>query len=505
MYAVQMKGMTKRFGDLVANNEVNFELISGEIHALLGENGAGKTTLMRILYGLYNADEGQIFINEKPVTINTPRDAIAYGIGMVTQHFTLVPTLTVAENLILGEKGKLNLNMKSIEKEVCEASERFGIQVKPNALVRHLSVGERQRVEILKALYRKAGILILDEPTAVLVPQEVDALFISLERLRKGGLSIIFISHKLNEVMTICDRITVLRNGNFVGTVEKKATNKTDLACMMVGRETFGVNRQSEHAQGDVVLNVENISVMDKKNLPALRQVSFEVREGEILGIAGVSGNGQAELTQVLSGILKPAEGKITICGKDMTNADASQMTAAGVGRIPEDRHASVISELTVAENMVLEHLSEFVNNGVLDRKKIDQNAEKLIKDFQIKANPGDRIRTLSGGNMQKVILARTLSREPSFILASQPTRGLDLGATEYVDLKLLEQRDRNAAVLLLSEDLDEIMALSDRVAVIYEGKIVGILPITEVTREKLGLMMSGSVVPQEVASEISN
>jgi ABC-type uncharacterized transport system ATPase subunit len=460
---------------------------------------------MRILYGLYNADEGQIFINEKPVTINTPRDAIAYGIGMVTQHFTLVPTLTVAENLILGEKGKLNLNMKSIEKEVCEASERFGIQVKPNALVRHLSVGERQRVEILKALYRKAGILILDEPTAVLVPQEVDALFISLERLRKGGLSIIFISHKLNEVMTICDRITVLRNGNFVGTVEKKATNKTDLACMMVGRETFGVNRQSEHAQGDVVLNVENISVMDKKNLPALRQVSFEVREGEILGIAGVSGNGQAELTQVLSGILKPAEGKITICGKDMTNADASQMTAAGVGRIPEDRHASVISELTVAENMVLEHLSEFVNNGVLDRKKIDQNAEKLIKDFQIKANPGDRIRTLSGGNMQKVILARTLSREPSFILASQPTRGLDLGATEYVDLKLLEQRDRNAAVLLLSEDLDEIMALSDRVAVIYEGKIVGILPITEVTREKLGLMMSGSVVPQEVASEISN
>jgi ABC-type uncharacterized transport system ATPase subunit len=505
MYAVQMKGMTKRFGDLVANNEVNFELISGEIHALLGENGAGKTTLMRILYGLYNADEGQIFINEKPVTINTPRDAIAYGIGMVTQHFTLVPTLTVAENLILGEKGKLNLNMKSIEKEVCEASERFGIQVKPNALVRHLSVGERQRVEILKALYRKAGILILDEPTAVLVPQEVDALFISLERLRKGGLSIIFISHKLNEVMTICDRITVLRNGNFVGTVEKKATNKTDLACMMVGRETFGVNRQSEHAQGDVVLNVENISVMDKKNLPALRQVSFEVREGEILGIAGVSGNGQAELTQVLSGILKPAEGKITICGKDMTNADASQMTAAGVGRIPEDRHASVISELTVAENMVLEHLSEFVNNGVLDRKKIDQNAEKLIKDFQIKANPGDRIRTLSGGNMQKVILARTLSREPSFILASQPTRGLDLGATEYVDLKLLEQRDRNAAVLLLSEVLDEIMALSDRVAVIYEGKIVGILPITEVTREKLGLMMSGSVVPQEVASEISN
>ena len=505
MYAVQMKGITKRFGELVANNEVNFDLISGEIHALLGENGAGKTTLMRILYGLYNADEGQIIVDDKPVTINSPRDAIANGIGMVTQHFTLVPTLTVAENLVLGEKGTLNLNKRNIEKDVFGASERFGIQVKPNALVRHLSVGERQRVEILKALYRKARILILDEPTAVLVPQEVDALFASLERLRKGGLSIIFISHKLNEVMTICDRITVLRSSNFVGTVEKKATNKTDLACMMVGRETFGVKRQSEHTQGEVVLKLEKVSVLDKKKLPALRQISLEVHSGEILGIAGVSGNGQSELTQVLSGILKPAEGKITLCGKDITGADPSQMNAAGVGRIPEDRHASVIGELTVSENMVLEHLSEFEINGVLDRTKIQQNAEKLIKDYQIKANPGDRIRTLSGGNMQKVILARTLSREPNFILASQPTRGLDLGATEYVDQKLLEQRDRNAAVLLLSEDLDEIMALSDRVAVVYEGKIVGILPINEVTREKLGLMMSGTFASLEDSSEIPN
>jgi simple sugar transport system ATP-binding protein len=338
-----------------------------------------------------------------------------------------------------------------------------------------------------------------------LVPQEVDGLFTSLERLRKSGLSIIFISHKLNEVMTICDRITVLRGGNFVGTVEKKATNKTDLACMMVGRETFGVKRLSEHRQGDVVLKLENVNVLDKKNLPALRNVSFEVHAGEILGIAGVSGNGQSELTQVLSGILKPVGGKITLCGKDITGADPSQMNSAGVGRIPEDRHASVIGELTVAENMVLEHLPEFETNGVLDRIKIRQNAEKLIKDFQIKANYSDRIRTLSGGNMQKVILARTLSREPNFILASQPTRGLDLGATEYVDQKLLEQCDRKAAVLLLSEDLDEIMALSDRVGVIYEGEIVGILPISEVTREKLGLMMSGTFTSLEVASEIPN
>lgn len=505
MYAVQMKGITKRFGDLVANNKVDFQLLSGEIHALLGENGAGKTTLMRILYGLYNADEGQIIVNEKPVTINSPRDAINSGIGMVTQHFTLVPTLTVAENLILGEKGKLNINKKLVEKEVSEAADRFGIQVKPDALVRYLSVGERQRVEILKALYHNANILILDEPTAVLVPQEVDAMFESLERLRINGLSIVFISHKLNEVMTICDRITVLRNGNLVGTVEKKDTNKKDLACMMVGRESLGVQTHNTHTQGDVILKIENVCALDKKNLPALRQVCLEVHEGEILGVAGVSGNGQSELTQILTGILKPTEGKITICGEDLTGAEPSTITTAGVGRIPEDRHASVVGEMTVAENMVIEHLSEFEKNGILDSKKINQNAEKLIKDFQIKANPDDRIRTLSGGNMQKVILARTLSRNPKFILAAQPTRGLDLGATEYIDQILVSQRDRKAAVLLFSEDLDEIIALSDRVAVIYEGKIVGILPIAAVTREKLGLMMSGSSATQEVASEIPN
>lgn len=505
MYAIQMTDITKTFGDLVANDKVNFELISGEIHALLGENGAGKTTLMRILYGLYNADSGTIYANEKPVTINTPRDAIANGIGMVTQHFTLVPTLTVAENLVLGEKGSLQLDIKNVEKRVKEASDRFGIQVKPDALVRHLSVGERQRVEILKALYRNAKVLILDEPTAVLVPQEVDALFVSLERLRKEGLSIIFISHKLNEVMTICDRITVLRNGKFIGTVDKKATTKTDLARMMVGRETFGIKRQGEHEMGEVVVQVENVSVLDSKNLLALRNVSFEVYAGEILGVAGVSGNGQTELTQVLSGLLAPSEGKVTINGKDLTGKDASAMVSAGVGRIPEDRHASVFGELTVAENMVIEQIDEFVHSGILDRKKITDTADKLIKDYQIKAKPSDKIRTLSGGNMQKVILSRILYREPKFILASQPTRGLDLGATEYVDMQLLEQRDRNAAVLLLSEDLEEIMALSDRVAVIYEGKIVKILPIKEATREKLGLLMSGSALAEEEAGEISN
>ncbi len=501
MYAVQMKGITKRFGELVANNAVNFDLREGEIHALLGENGAGKTTLMRILYGLYHADEGEVFVGGKKVDIVSPKDAIRNGIGMVTQHFTLVPTLTVAENLTLGEKKGFVLNPSASEKSVAAASERFGIQVKPDCLVRHLSVGERQRVEILKALNRNARVLILDEPTAVLVPQEVDVLFESLERLRKEGLSVIFISHKLNEVMAITDRISVLRDGTLVGTVEKKATSKTELACMMVGRETFGVARQGERPQGPVMLKVEDISALDKKGLPALRKISLDVRAGEILGLAGVSGNGQSELTQVLSGTLKPTGGKIIVDGKDLTGAEPDQVAAAGVGRIPEDRHASVVGELTVAENMALEHLDEFIHNGVLDRNKIQKNAEKLIREFQIKASPGDPIRTLSGGNMQKVILARILSHEPKVVIAAQPTRGLDVGATDYVESKLLEARDRGAAVLLLSEDLDEILSLSDRIAVIYEGEIVGVLPVGEATPEKLGLMMSGSTKAEKAPS----
>jgi len=499
MYAVEMKAITKQFGELVANNKVDFGLKSGEIHALLGENGAGKTTLMRILYGLYHADDGEILVNDRSVTILSPKDAIASGIGMVTQHFTLVPTLTVAENLTLGEKGSIHLNKKVIEKNIADAADKFGIPVKPGALVQSLSVGERQRVEILKALNRNAKILILDEPTAVLVPQEVDQLFEALERLRKGGLSVVFISHKLNEVMALCDRISVLRLGEMVGTVAKNKTNKTELACMMVGHETFGVKRQGERPQGNVVLRVENLKLQDKKCVPVLKQVSFDVRAGEILGVAGVSGNGQAELGGILAGTLKPSEGSVHLDGHDLTGAGPLKMTQAGVGRIPEDRHASLVGELTVAENIALEYLDEFVQNGVLDRKKIHQNAEKLIKEYGIKAKPDDHLRTLSGGNMQKVILARTLSREPKLVLASQPTRGLDVGATDYVDHKLLEQRDRGAAVLLLSEDLDEILSLSDRIAVIYEGRIVGIMPAKLVTREKLGLMMSGLTSNQEV------
>jgi general nucleoside transport system ATP-binding protein len=493
MQAVEMRGITKRFGTVIANNQVDFTLEKGEIHALLGENGAGKTTLMRILYGLYHADEGEISVQGQPVHIVSPADALRCGIGMVTQHFTLVPTLTVAENIALGYTKSFRVSLPQLEQSVAEAAIRYGVQVNPGALVRHLSVGERQRVEILKALYRSIKVLILDEPTAVLVPQEVEDLFASLEKLSETGLSVVFISHKLNEVMTVCDRITVLRAGETVGTVKKVETSKTDLARLMVGREMTEIARKSKTVLGRIMLRINNLSATDKKGLIALKGVTLEVREGEILGVAGVSGNGQTELTQVLAGTLQPTTGTVQVGNQDLTGSSPKQVTAAGVARIPEDRHAGVVGELSVAENMALEHLEEFVRRGSLDRKSMRAYAEKLIDEYQIKATPNDRIRTLSGGNMQKVILARTLSRQPRVVIASQPTRGLDVGATEYVRGKLLQQRERGAAVLLLSEDLEEIMALSDRVAVIYEGEIVGLMPVEQATMEQLGLMMAGA------------
>ena len=495
MDIIEMQKITKRFSEVLANNNVDFDLKKGEIHGLLGENGAGKTTLMRILYGLYHPDSGIIKKEGQPVVIHSPKDAIAHGIGMVTQHFALVSPMTVAENVVIGFTDHFVLNRAEIEQKVSDSARRFGLDVKPNAIVRHLSVGQRQRVEILKALYRNARVLILDEPTAVLIPQEVDALFETLNHLRTGGLSVIFISHKLHEVMNITDRVTVLRDGRVIGMVNTSDVSQKELATMMVGRETFGVQRQPVSAADVVpVLQVQGLCANDDKGSPALRNINLEVNRGEILGLAGVGGNGQKEFAETLCGVRVPTSGRILVDWKNVAGRSPDVFNRAGVGRIPEDRHEGMVAELTVTENLTLEHLDEFTKNGVIDRKGMQKYAQSLIKQFQIKAKPTDRTRTLSGGNMQKVLLARVLSRKPKVIIVPQPTRGLDVGATDYVRQELLEQRQNGAAILLISEDLDEILALSDRIAVIYEGEIVGVLPASEATPERLGLMMAGAV-----------
>jgi general nucleoside transport system ATP-binding protein len=484
-----MRGIVKRFGAIEANAGVDFSVRRGEVHALLGENGAGKTTLMRILYGLSAPDAGEIAVDGRPVDIRSPKDAIHAGIGMVTQHFALVGPMTVAENVVLGNTSGFRVDLEDAAGRAAEAAERFHMKVDPSARVEDLSVGERQRVEILKALSRNCRVLILDEPTAVLVPQEVDSLFATL---RGEGLSVVFISHKLNEVMAISDRITVLRHGAVAGAVERAETDERRLANMMVGRPTIEHAMKREGEAGPPLLQVQNVSLRSDYGVEVLKTVSLSVHAGEILGVAGVSGNGQTELADVLAGMRRPSSGSVAVDGKDRTGASPKGMVASSVGRIAEDRDASVVAEYSVAYNMVLEHLGEFRKGPTLDEKAVRDYAQRLIDAFSIKARPQDKIRTLSGGNKQKVLLARVLARNPKVIVSAQPTRGLDVGATEFVREQLLEQRARGAGVILISDDLDEILQLSDRIIVMYEGEVVGEMTGRAADPERLGLLMAG-------------
>ena len=496
--SLEMHGITKRFPGVLANDRVDFDVKSGEVHALLGENGAGKSTLMKILYGLYHPDEGEILIDGKPVTIDSPNDSINLGIGMIHQHFMLVQTLTVAENVALGlpsSRGPLT-DLDRVSKRILELADIYGLKIDPSAYIWQLSVGQQQRVEIIKALYRGAALLILDEPTAVLTPQEVDELFVIMHQMVKDGHALIFISHKLHEVVEISNRVSVLRDGRLMGTRPTSETTKQDLANWMVGREVGFAPDRGVVKRGEVRLKLEDVSCGSDRGTPGLRGVSLDVYSGEILGIAGVSGNGQRELAEAITGLRKVTEGKVHLEGEDVTNMLPAELTDRMLSYIPEERMKDgMIKDFTVAENMVLrEHQKPpYSRFGFLNLREISQNSDKLIAKFQVKTPSHETLaKNLSGGNIQKVVIARELSRNPRAIIAAQPTRGLDIGATEYVRQQLIEQRKAGVAILLISEDLDEILALSDRIAVIYEGQIMDIVPREQATPEKLGLLMAG-------------
>ncbi|MEW5869044.1 MAG: ABC transporter ATP-binding protein [Chloroflexota bacterium] len=496
---LEAKGITKRFPGVLANDHVDFDLRKGEIHALLGENGAGKTTLMNILYGLYSPDEGEFFRDGKPIHIQSPKDAIAQGIGMVHQHFMLVPVFTVTENIMLGEETTTwgRLDRKQVSDEVRQLSHQYGLEIDPNAFVQDLPVGVQQRVEIVKTLYRRAEILILDEPTAVLTPQEVEDLFRIVRDLTAKGVSIVFITHKLKEVLAIADRITVMRAGRVVGTVTPAETDESHLAAMMVGREVILTVEKEPAKLGEDILKVSDLRVADQRGLEAVRGVSFSVRAGEILGIAGVQGNGQTELAEALTGLRPTAAGQVILSGKDVTGKPPRPVIETGLAHIPEDRqrHGLVLS-YSVADNLVLctYYLPPFGINFVLQNKAVDENARKLVSQFDVRTpSPYVSVSKLSGGNQQKVIVARELSRQVKLLIANQPTRGLDVGSIEYIHSQIVALRDQGAAVLLISAELDEIMALADRIAVMYRGEIVGVVGAGEVNKAQLGLMMAGA------------
>ena len=495
---LELRGITKQFPGVLANDHIDFDLRDGEVHALLGENGAGKSTLMSILYGLYTADSGEILMEGKPVTISSPKHAIELGIGMVHQHFMLIPVMTVTENIVLAQEPRhagVLLDYDAAAERVRELSTSFGLAVDPHARIEKITVGQQQRVEILKALYRGAEILILDEPTAVLTPQEAKELFEIIESLKAQGKSIVFISHKLNEVLEISDRITVLRRGKRIETIDREGATEAGLARSMVGREVLLRVEKKKATPGKPLLQVQDLLVRDDRGLDAVRGVSFEVRAGEIVGIAGVDGNGQSELIDALTGLRHVAQGRILVGDEDLTSATARDALDAGMGHIPEDRHRrGLVLDFNLAENLVLHDYGKqpFSRFGWLNPRRWISWARGLLKEFDVRGgSPTTRGGSLSGGNQQKVVLAREISRDPQVLIAAQPTRGLDVGAIEFVHRRLVEQQDAGKAVLLVSLELEEVLSLSDRILVLYEGQIVAEFP-PDVSEEDIGLAMIG-------------
>ena len=501
-YTIEMINITKRFPGIVANDRVTLQLRKGEIHALLGENGAGKSTLMSVLFGLYQAEEGEIRKDGKVVKINNPNDANALGIGMVHQHFKLVECFSVLDNIILGVEDTQHgiLRRDKAREKVMSLSERYGLKVNPDALIEDISVGMQQRTEILKMLYRDNEILIFDEPTAVLTPQEIQELLQIMRNLAAEGKSILFITHKLNEIMAVADRCSVLRKGKYMGTVDVAGCSKEELSRMMVGRDVEFAVQKKPAVPGQVVLDVQNISVaskLSKKN--AVSDVSFQVRAGEVVCIAGIDGNGQTELVYGISGLEPLAGGKLTMCGADITKAPIRRRSIMGMSHIPEDRHKhGLVLDYTLEDNMILQRYfePEFTNKlGLLRRKNIRTYAERLIGQYDVRSGQGaiTSARSMSGGNQQKAIIAREIDKDPQLLIAVQPTRGLDVGAIEHIHRQIVAQRDAGKAVLLVSLELDEVMTVSDRILVMYEGEIVGELDPKQTTIEELGLYMAGA------------
>jgi simple sugar transport system ATP-binding protein len=498
---LELRNITKRFGNVLANDGVNIKVTPGTIHAIVGENGAGKSTAMRIAYGFYAADSGDILIDGEVRRIQTPHDAIALGVGMVHQHFMLVETMTVAENIILGAEtgGAVSLNLNQAAQEIRALSEEFRLSVDPHAKVESLSVGQQQRVELLKALFRHARLLILDEPTAVLTPQEVEEFFAILRRMREQGKTIIIITHKLSEVLAISDNVTVMRDGKVVGEVKTSETNAAELARLMVGRDVLLRIEKPEAQAGEVVLSVKELSIKGRDGTRRLDKISFDVRAGEIVGIAGVEGNGQTELVESLAGLVAPSQttGRVEFAGRDITRSDARQRKEMGIAHIPEDRHRrGLLLDFDLSENSILgvHYRKPAVTSGVfLDNAAIRQRAQQIIGDFDVRpANPDLPARSLSGGNQQKLIIGREFDLNPKLLLVAQPTRGVDIGAIEFIHSKLVALRDAGCAVLLVSAELEEVTALADRLLIIHEGHIVGEVDPKQTTNEEIGLLMTG-------------